>query len=45
MKNKILYEITEYCKNCPCKEKCSEEQCVLFRIEKIVERSKNDKSI
>lgn len=35
--DKILTEITNYCENCPLREKCIEKECVLFRIEKIVE--------
>lgn len=36
MKNKVLLEITDFCFNCPIHEKCIEEKCVLFRIEKII---------
>lgn len=37
MKEKILTEITECCENCPNHECCPEEDCILFRIEQIVE--------
>ena len=36
MKNKILLEITDFCFDCPLHEKCIEEKCVLFRIEKLI---------
>lgn len=39
MKNKILLEITKFCKECPSCECCPEEECVLYRIEKLVERN------
>lgn len=37
MEEKILLEITNHCEECPNRECCPEEECVLFRIEKIVE--------
>lgn len=39
----IMDEIMDYCKDVNCK-KCIEEECVLFRIEKIIEywRMKNE---
>ena len=47
MKNKIMLEITNHCEECPNHECCPEEECVLFRIEKIIEdkekRTKQDK--
>lgn len=45
MEEKILLEITNHCEECPNHECCPEEECVLFRIEKIVEEkeSKNGK--
>lgn len=36
MKDKILIEITNFCEECPSHEYCSEEECVLFRVEKII---------
>ncbi len=36
MENKVLLEITDFCFDCPIHEKCVEEKCVLFRIEKII---------
>ncbi len=36
MKNKILIEISEYCRNCHLSNKCIEEECILFRIEKLL---------
>ena len=36
-KEKIMNEITDFCGNeCPSCTCCPEEECVLFRIEKIV---------
>ena len=35
MKNKILKQITEFCKLCNSHNNCPEDDCVLFRIEKI----------
>lgn len=34
---KILTEITMSCEDCPKRESCIEEDCVLFRIEQILE--------
>lgn len=44
-KKKILLEISKYCENCPINNKCVEEECVLFRIEKLIleEINKNKK--
>lgn len=36
----ILNEITGACETCVCRERCREEDCVLFRIESIVTRGK-----
>jgi hypothetical protein len=36
-KEKILNEITTFCNECGSKDYCSEEECVLYRIEKIVD--------
>lgn len=44
MKYKIMLEISKQCEICPLREKCIENECVLFRIEKIVEGVKNGKS-
>ncbi len=35
--DKILNETTTFCESCPKRECCIEEECVIFRIEKIVE--------
>ena len=43
MKTKILYEITNFCKECSSHNCCPEEDCVLFRIEKLVLKEKNNK--
>lgn len=43
MKEEILTEITDYCFNCPKHENCPEEDCVLYRIEKIIEDVSNSK--
>ena len=37
---KILTEITESCEQCSKRECCLEEDCVLFRIEQILEEVK-----
>ena len=42
IRNKILNETTSICFNCNLRERCLEEKCVLFRIEKIVEKIKNN---
>lgn len=34
--DKILKEITSFCNECASKDCCSENDCVLFRIEQIV---------
>lgn len=40
-KNKVLYLISEWCKNdCSNNLNCSEEYCVLYNIEKIVSDNK-----
>ena len=36
MKNKILLEITEFCKGCNSNCCCPEDECILFRIEEIL---------
>lgn len=36
MKEQILNEITNTCENCKSKDKCKEDECVLFRIEQII---------
>ena len=36
MEDKILKEITQFCKGCASKECCPEDECVLFRIEQII---------
>lgn len=43
MKTKILYEITNFCKECSSYNCCPEEDCVLFRIEKLVVKEKNNR--
>lgn len=37
MKDKILNEISNFCAECSSRENCSEDECVLYRIERIVE--------
>ena len=38
MNEKVLNEITNYCEEeCISRENCPEEECILYRIEKIVE--------
>lgn len=41
MKYKIMLEIAKYCEICPLREKCIELECVLYRIEKIIEGGQN----
>lgn len=44
MGNKILLEISNFCEACLSHENCPEEECVLYRIEKIIEKGgKNEK--
>lgn len=40
---RIMKEISECCETCFLREKCIEEECVLFRIEKIVVGNRHDK--
>lgn len=40
---RILDEITNFCKECNSRGCCPEEECVLFRIEKIIEKEYLDK--
>ena len=35
MIEKLLKEITDFCKECPSHECCPEEECILYRIEEI----------
>ena len=37
IKKKIMFEITDFCESCSSRECCCECDCVLYRIEKIVE--------
>lgn len=37
MEEKILEEITNFCEECPSHENCPEEDCVLYRIEQIID--------
>lgn len=36
MEEKIMEEITDFCEECPLHECCPEEECVLYRIEQIL---------
>lgn len=38
--NRILLEIANFCETCPSHELCPEEECVLYRIEKMILRGK-----
>jgi hypothetical protein len=40
LKNKILIETTNFCSECPSHECCPEDVCVLYRIEKILDKVK-----
>jgi len=42
MEEKILTEITNFCECANCHECCKEEECVLFRIEQIVEHKEDE---
>ena len=39
MSDEIKLEIANQCEEYPINDKCVEEQCVLFRIEQIIEES------
>lgn len=43
MNEEILTEITDFCSECPSHENCPEEECVLYRIEQIIEDVSNSK--
>lgn len=43
MEEKILNETTTHCNECPNKECCPEEECVLYRIEQIILEQKEEK--
>jgi hypothetical protein len=46
MEEKILNETTTFCMECPDRECCPEEECILYRIEQILtKRSKEDKPV
>jgi len=36
MKYKILLEISKFCECCASHECCPEDECILFRIEKLI---------
>jgi len=38
LRNKILNETTSFCISCNLREKCIEKECIIFRIEQIVEK-------
>lgn len=38
LRNKILNETTSFCISCNLREKCIEKECVIFRIETIIEK-------
>ena len=41
MKEEIMNEITDFCEECPSHECCPEDECVLYRIEQIIEDVSN----
>ena len=43
MKEKVLNETTNFCNECASKECCPENECVLYRIEQIVNEKKTYK--
>ena len=36
MKHEILLEISNFCEECPSHECCTEEECILYRIEQLI---------
>lgn len=45
MEEKILNETTTFCMECPSRECCPEEECVLYRIEQIVTNDVSNKKV
>ena len=43
LRNKILNETTTFCLYCHLRESCIEKECVIFRIENIIERYYKEK--
>lgn len=43
MKNRILLEIANFCEYCNSNCCCPEDECILFRIEKIITKKKENK--
>ena len=39
----IMYELNYQCEYCPFRERCAEDKCVYFRIEKIVNKMLDEK--
>ena len=37
LRNKLLNESTTFCLSCNLREKCIEKECVIFRIETIID--------
>lgn len=44
MRDEILNEITLFCMECGSKYECPEDDCVLFRIERIVTENESKNS-
>lgn len=44
MEEQIKLEIASFCEECPSHENCPEDECVLFRIEKIILESEDKKN-
>ena len=38
LRNIILNETTTFCLSCNLREKCIENECIIFRIEQIIEK-------
>ena len=38
LRDKILNETTTFCLSCNLREKCIEKECVVFRIENLVDK-------
>lgn len=43
LRNKLLNETTTFCLSCNLREKCIEKECVIFRIETIIENHLKNK--
>lgn len=44
MKEEVLIEVSEFCEECPSHECCPEEECILFRIEQILNQKSKEET-